>query len=92
MGSLLVSDRAKLARRRCYAVPAKVCVRCGLQQTWTLRHCRVAETLTPAQNATGGFGGGHGHLSHLAPSYAAVLSIAMVGGQEAYEVIDRLAL
>ena len=52
----------------------------------------MVETFTAAQNASGGFGGGHGHLSHLAPSYAAVLSLAMVGGLEAFDLIDRRAL
>lgn len=41
------------------------------------------------QNPTGGFGGGHGQLSHCASSYAAVLSLAMIGGEEAYNLIDR---
>ncbi|KAF5856075.1 CAAX farnesyltransferase (FTase) subunit beta [Aspergillus alliaceus] len=43
----------------------------------------------PMQNPTGGFGGGHGQLSHCAPTYAAVLSLAMVGGEEAFQMIDR---
>ena len=49
-------------------------------------------TFGPVQNVTGGFGGGHGHLSHLAPSYAAVLSLIMTGDREAYEMIDRKAM
>ena len=53
---------------------------------------RVLETFTPMQNPTGGFGGGHGQISHAAPSYAAVLSLAMVGGREALDLIDRRAL
>lgn len=44
------------------------------------------------QNATGGFGGGHGQISHCAPSYAAVLSLALVGGSESLELVDRKAL
>jgi len=50
---------------------------------------RVAETFAPSQNPGGGFGGGHGQLSHIAPSYAAVLSLAMVGGSESLDMIDR---
>ena len=46
----------------------------------------------PAQNVSGGFGGGHGHLSHCAPSYAVILSLAMVGGPEALNLVDRRAL
>ena len=53
---------------------------------------RVLETCTPMQNPTGGFGGGHGQTSHAAPSYAAVLSLAMVGGREALNLVDRRAL
>ncbi|OCL05269.1 terpenoid cyclases/Protein prenyltransferase [Glonium stellatum] len=53
---------------------------------------RVTYTFAPCQNPTGGFGGGHGQLSHLAASYAAVLSLTIVGGEEAYEMIDRKAM
>lgn len=53
---------------------------------------RVMQTLAPMQNRDGGFGGGHGQMSHCATSYAAVLSLAMVGGDEALEMIDRKAL
>ena len=44
------------------------------------------------QNPTGGFGGGQGQYSHCAASYAAILSIAMVGGDAAYNIVDRKAL
>lgn len=44
------------------------------------------------QNSTGGFGGGHGQLSHCASSFAITLSLAQVGGPEAFKLIDRLAL
>ena len=53
---------------------------------------RVLETCTPMQNPSGGFGGGCGQTSHAAPSYAVVLSLAMVGGNEALDLIDRRAL
>lgn len=53
---------------------------------------RVIATFTPMQNPTGGFGGGHGQMSHVASSYAAVLSLAMVGGEETYRLIDRKAM
>ena len=53
---------------------------------------RVVDTLKAAQNRGGGFGGGHGQFSHVAPSYAAICSLATVGGNEAYELIDRRAL
>ncbi|RDI81618.1 hypothetical protein Vi05172_g8434 [Venturia inaequalis] len=50
---------------------------------------RVISTFIPAQNRDGGFGGGHGQLSHIATSYAAVLSLVTVGGIEALDTIDR---
>ncbi len=53
---------------------------------------RVLETFSPMQNPSGGFGGGHGQTSHAAPSYAVVLSLAMVGGNESLDMIDRRAL
>lgn len=52
----------------------------------------VISTFTPMQNPTGGMGGGHGQLSHCASSYATVLALAMVGGEEAFELIDREAM
>ncbi|KAJ5899747.1 hypothetical protein N7495_004491 [Penicillium taxi] len=53
---------------------------------------RVLATLRPMQNSTGGFGGGHGQLSHIAGSYAAVLALATVGGEDAFSMIDRHAM
>ncbi|RMZ83889.1 hypothetical protein DV737_g1440, partial [Chaetothyriales sp. CBS 132003] len=53
---------------------------------------RVRKTFYPLQNATGGFGGGYGHYSHLAGTYATLLSIALVGGEDTYAMIDRKAM
>ncbi|KAG4034023.1 hypothetical protein MFRU_003g00020 [Monilinia fructicola] len=53
---------------------------------------KIIATCRPIQNVTGGFGGGNGQMSHLATTYATVLSIAMVGGQEALDIIDRKAM
>lgn len=50
---------------------------------------RVVSTTRPIQNASGGFGGSNGQTSHLAPTYAVVLSLAIVGGEEALDLIDR---
>lgn len=44
------------------------------------------------QNRDGGFGGGHGQMSHCAVSYAAILSLAIVGGEAALDLVDRRAL
>lgn len=57
-------------------------------------HCkliksRVAHTFNLAQHPTGGFGGGFGQLPHLACTYAALLSLAMVGGTATYESVNR---
>ncbi|KAI9876552.1 MAG: CAAX farnesyltransferase (FTase) subunit beta [Pleopsidium flavum] len=53
---------------------------------------QVILTLTPMQNADGGFGGGHGQMSHCASSYAAILCLIMAGGDEALNMIDRKML
>ncbi|KAM5470708.1 CAAX farnesyltransferase (FTase) subunit beta [Microsporum audouinii] len=62
-----------------------------LGQDLSLFRSRVAATAAPMQNGTGGFGGGHGQMSHCASSYALTLSLAMVGGPEAFSLVDRLA-
>lgn len=41
------------------------------------------------QNPSGGFGGGPGQISHLAPTYAAVNALIILGTEEAYKVINR---
>lgn len=53
---------------------------------------QLVETARSMQNPDGGFGGGPGQQSHLATTFAVILSIAVVGGEEAYEVIDRKAM
>ncbi|KAI9660824.1 MAG: CAAX farnesyltransferase (FTase) subunit beta [Trizodia sp. TS-e1964] len=53
---------------------------------------RLIATLSPMQNPDGGFGGGHGQMSHCATSYASILSLIMVGGVEALELINRRTL
>ncbi|TQS35458.1 hypothetical protein Golomagni_04121 [Golovinomyces magnicellulatus] len=52
----------------------------------------LMSTLRPIQNITGGFGGGHGQMSHLAPTYATILALAIVGGPESFDLIDRRAM
>lgn len=53
---------------------------------------RLISTVLPIQNSTGGFGGGNGQMSHLAPTYAILLSLAIVGGDDAFGIIDRKAM
>ncbi|KAF9917037.1 hypothetical protein BX616_002092 [Lobosporangium transversale] len=50
---------------------------------------RAISTLKHLQCETGGFGGGPGQEAHLAPTYAAVNSLAIIGTKEAYDIIDR---
>ena len=50
---------------------------------------RVVQFLSRCQDKNGGFGGGPGQLAHLAPTYAAVLSLCILGTQEAFDCIDR---
>lgn len=50
---------------------------------------RLVETVRPIQNADGGFAGGFGQASHLATTYATVLALMLVGGDAAYDAIDR---
>lgn len=40
------------------------------------------------QLPTGGFGGGPGQQAHLAPTYAAVMALTIIGTSQAYAVID----
>ncbi|GAA5820039.1 hypothetical protein JCM10212_004985 [Sporobolomyces blumeae] len=52
---------------------------------------RVVDTLKRFQNADGGFGGGPGQLSHLAPTYAAVSALCYAG-EIGWKAIDRPGL
>ncbi|EON66817.1 hypothetical protein W97_06219 [Coniosporium apollinis CBS 100218] len=49
-------------------------------------------TFDAAQHPSGGFGGGHGQLPHLAPSYTAVLCAALGATPDSYDFIDRKAM
>ncbi|KPM34340.1 hypothetical protein AK830_g12232, partial [Neonectria ditissima] len=53
---------------------------------------RLIDTVRPMQDALGGFAGGFGQTPHLATTYATVLSLALVGGDDAYDVVDRRAM
>ncbi len=52
----------------------------------------VAATARSMQNDSGGFGGGGRQVSHLAATYPVILALALVGGEEAFEVVDRKAM
>ena len=52
----------------------------------------LVETARSLQNETGGFGGGFGQTSHLATTYAVVLALAIVGGEDCFEVVNRRSL
>lgn len=48
--------------------------------------------LLRCRHPEGGFAGGPGQYAHLAPTYAAVNSLAMIGTPSAYRAIDRDSL
>ncbi|XP_060527006.1 protein farnesyltransferase subunit beta [Cylas formicarius] len=52
----------------------------------------IAQFLRKCQSPDGGFGGGPGQYAHLAPTYAAVCALVIVGTHEAYRIIDRQKL
>ena len=51
--------------------------------------CSVCQFLARCQRPTGGFAGGPGQHAHLAPTYAAVNALCIIGTEEAYNVINR---
>lgn len=53
---------------------------------------RVIGFLVRCRCPGGGFGGGPGQIAHLAPTYAAVSALCLIGGQRAMEAIDRKQL
>ena len=53
---------------------------------------RIISFLSKCQNEKGGFGGGPGQMSHLAPTYAAINALTIIGTEEAYESINRKTL
>ncbi|XP_015610225.1 protein farnesyltransferase subunit beta isoform X2 [Cephus cinctus] len=55
-------------------------------------YSKIATFLGKCQWPDGGFGGGPGQYPHLAPTYAAVNALCIIGTTEAYEVIDRKGL
>lgn len=56
----------------------------------TLEH--VVEFLIKCRHPNGGFAGGPGQYPHLAPTYAAVNSLCLIGTSNAYRAIDRESL
>ncbi|KAK3093005.1 hypothetical protein FSP39_009909 [Pinctada imbricata] len=50
---------------------------------------QVAQFLGKCQCPDGGFAGGPGQAAHLAPTYAAVNALCILGTEEAYNVIHR---
>lgn len=53
---------------------------------------QVANFLYQCQDAEGGFCGGPGQYPHLAPTYAAVNALCILGTEKAYDVINRKKL
>ena len=52
----------------------------------------VVKFLGNCQDPEGGFAGGPAQLAHLAPTYAAVNALTIIGTEEAYRVTDRAKL
>uniref|UniRef100_A0A131YYF3 Protein farnesyltransferase subunit beta n=1 Tax=Rhipicephalus appendiculatus TaxID=34631 RepID=A0A131YYF3_RHIAP len=52
----------------------------------------IADFLGKCQHPEGGFSGGPGQEAHLAPTYAAVNALSILGTEEAYKVINRKTL
>lgn len=50
---------------------------------------KIIRFISYCQCESGGFGGGHMQIAHLAPTYAAILSLLLVATEEAYQVINR---
>lgn len=50
---------------------------------------RTADFLRRCQYPSGGFSGGPQQVPHLAPTYAAVCALCILGTKEAYDIIDR---
>ncbi|XP_060562237.1 protein farnesyltransferase subunit beta-like [Ruditapes philippinarum] len=53
---------------------------------------QVAQFLGKCQCPDGGFAGGPGQQAHLAPTYAAVNALCILGTEESFKVIDRETL
>ena len=49
----------------------------------------IIKFLAECQNEDGGFGGGPYQISHLAPTYATVNALVILGGEDAYKIINR---
>lgn len=58
----------------------------SLSTAWRIRGI---SSISSWQHPQGGFSGGPYQLAHLAPTYAAVNSLAILGSNEAMDVIDR---
>lgn len=52
----------------------------------------IVDFLARCRSAEGGFGGGPDQMPHLAPTYAAVNALAIVGTEEAYTAMDKNSL
>lgn len=53
---------------------------------------RLLTTLATCQHPSGGFGGGPGQTAHLACTFAAISSLAIIGTEEAYKLVNRITL
>jgi len=50
---------------------------------------RISNFLNRCQSDSGGFGGGPQQRPHLAPTYAAVMSLVIAGSEKGFKMVDR---
>mmetsp|Transcript_34283 Transcript_34283/g.66384 ORF Transcript_34283/g.66384 Transcript_34283/m.66384 type:complete len:471 (+) Transcript_34283:3-1415(+) len=50
---------------------------------------RVYSFLDRCQAPSGGFGGGPGQRAHLAPTYAAIMSLVILGSENGFKIVNR---
>lgn len=74
----------------CYWILHSLSLLENLPSEDVLQH--VVDFLGRCQHPDGGFSGGPGQLPHLAPTYAAVNALCIIGSKEALAVINRRTL
>lgn len=73
----------------------KMVIKIELQISWQSEYqydwfCKISiDYLFRCQSSNGGFGGGPGQYPHLAPTYAAVNALVILGTDMAFKVINR---
>uniref|UniRef100_A0A8C3SFN1 Protein farnesyltransferase subunit beta n=1 Tax=Chelydra serpentina TaxID=8475 RepID=A0A8C3SFN1_CHESE len=89
--SQLVLAPGRQAGALCWRFEGQVWVNCAqvFFDQLRLSPSSVCQFLSRCQSPSGGFGGGPGQHPHLAPTYAAVSALCIIGTEEAFNVINR---